>query len=141
MSATRCPEKYPRELSPRKNFPPEHYPPPRKNASQKNCSRKNAPRKIVLLVLRCSWHYLNFWKLFTVTMVTNFSNPCNIYNGSLCNICHKNSILDVAGGRTFASEFIRGIFQRHLSVKHTGQLVTHGKTESCKVCLLHNNFP
>ena len=43
----------------------------------------------------------------------------------------KNSILDVVmltDLPLFAFEFIKGSFSRYLSVKHKGQLVTHGKT-------------
>ena len=40
-----------------------------------------------------------------------------------------DNILDVAGFEDL-TEFIKGIFQRYCSVKHAGQLVTHGKTVS-----------
>ena len=40
----------------------------------------------------------------------------------------KNSILDVVRVIDFPLSLLREVFQRYLSVKHTGQLVTRDKT-------------
>ena len=40
----------------------------------------------------------------------------------------KNSILDVVMLTDLPLSLLKEVFQRYLSVKHKGQLVTHGKT-------------
>ena len=47
----------------------------------------------------------------------------------------KSSCLDVAGVVDLPLSLLSEAFQRNLSVRHIAQLVTHGKTGNCKVCL------
>ena len=51
----------------------------------------------------------------------------------------KISILDVKEVVDFPLRLLGDLFQRYLSVKHIGYLVTHGKSESCEGCHMWNN--
>ena len=165
-----CPqENFPSEISPLRISSPKTYPqesysrkvapgicPPRKIFAQIIAHEKLIYWFLLLLISSycCNFMQVHFQGFYIHQLQRRIQKPHSICNGSPCDMdgflqltnVTKNFILDVAGVVCLSLSLIGELFPRCLSVRRTGQLMTHDETVRvarsvlCKTISRKDNF-